>query len=122
MRSPPARSHSASSTGRGHTAASAMDAVVTPGDPLSAATAISAMTYPADPDFPPLGRIATPTEPLEALHATGPASAGLSATTTLSAAPLPDEAAGTAIATTTAFLVSAMPGLPGQLPEAPATS
>src|ERR1035438_4618036 len=44
--SPPAGSHSASSTGRGHTAASATDAVVTPGAPLSAATAISAIDQP----------------------------------------------------------------------------
>src|ERR1017187_1759370 len=44
--SPPAGSHSASSTGRGHTAASATDAVVTPGAPLSAATAISAIHQP----------------------------------------------------------------------------
>src|ERR1039457_1127033 len=44
--SPPAGSHSASSPGRGHTAASATDAVVTPGAPLSAATAISAIDQP----------------------------------------------------------------------------
>src|ERR1700688_869537 len=44
--SPPAGSHSASSTGRGHTAASATDAVVPPGAPLSAATAISAIDQP----------------------------------------------------------------------------
>src|SRR5260370_7784574 len=44
--SPPAGSHSARSTGRGHTAANATDAVVTPGAPLSAATAISAIDQP----------------------------------------------------------------------------
>src|SRR6266545_2756271 len=45
--SPPAGSHSASSTGRGQTAASVTAVVVTPGAPLSAATAMSTRPHPA---------------------------------------------------------------------------
>src|SRR5262249_48516039 len=110
-RSPPAGSHSASSTGRGQTAARATDVVVTPGEPLSAPIAMSATDQPVprfflcaagglvevdgdglvtggdvgvvtDWPLPPAGSTATPIMPFEALHATAPASAGLTATTT----------------------------------------
>src|ERR1700724_869206 len=110
--SPPARSHSARSTGRGHTAANATDAVVTPGAPLSAATAISAIDQPVlvgdgddeavfdgDPappgpseeappagPCPPAGSKASATFCPDALQATAPASAGLTATVTSVAA------------------------------------
>src|SRR6202023_795094 len=110
--SPPARSHSARSTGRGHTAANATDAVVTPGAPLSAATAISAIDQPVlvgdgddeavfdgDPappgpseeappagPCPPAGSKASATFCPDALQATAPASAGRTATVTSVAA------------------------------------
>ena len=64
-RSPPEGSHSASSTGRGQTAASASAVVVTPGAPLSAAMAISAIGYPLP------GSSARPTFPLDAEQVSG---------------------------------------------------
>src|ERR1039457_6523182 len=148
--SPPAGSHSASSTGRGHTAASATAEVVTPGAPLSAATAINAIDQPvpvpgdgvedacppgvvglwvwpgwtagpdpaddagADPAGPRTGRTTIPTMPFDALQATTPSSAGLTATRTSATAELL-ELAGLVTASTMAFAVSQLPDAPGQV-------
>src|SRR5437667_236012 len=113
------------------------DAVVTPGDPLSEATATRAIAHPVPVcagegvnDFagaacargpaavPPAGSTATATFPAAASHATAPASAGLTATVTSVAPfdaletsePLPE----VTTLMTTALPLSTAPPLPGQ--------
>ena len=58
-RSPPAGSASSSTTGLGHTAASARAVEVTPGDPLTDANAISTAHSPDLSASPPVGAVST---------------------------------------------------------------